>query len=193
MNNRVNATSVIFLIGMLLVTSCSAPQEVFNPTSAGSSCPTSAPVYCPTPAAQAMPEITFWRTSLAGMAHAILTFDKNDKASYQRTGVPLNGNGELFIDVVAKDNAYLNYVVWIVTLDPGKTIDDLKNWTNPITPATWINIIGAVVTTPMSRALYVDAETINADEGPIYFVLQVEGPGARKFIDHFGPLEFYAP
>jgi len=192
MNNRVKVSSVIYLIGILLVTSCSAPQEVYNPSSQASSCPTSATLFCPTPAAQAMPEITFWRTSLAGMAHAIITFDKNDKVSMQ-TGAIFNRNRELMIDVVAKDNAYLNYVVWIVTLDPDKTIEDLKKVTNPITPPTWVNIIGAVVTTPMSRAFYADKTPIKPDNGPIYFTLQVEGPGPRKIVDHLGPLEFYTP
>jgi hypothetical protein len=189
----VNATSVFFLIGILLVTSCSADQEVFNPTSAGLSCPTSAPLYCPTSAAQAMPEITGWRISLAGMAHAILTFDKNDKVSMQTGGLTFTGHEGLMIDVVAKDNAYLDYIVWIETLDPGKTVDDLKKLTDPIHPPSWVHLIGAVATTPMSRTFYADATPIKPENGPIYFTLQVEGPGPRKYVDHLGPLEFYTP
>ncbi len=192
MNHKLNLTPVVLLIVVVLVvTACSAPQEVSNPTSAALACPTSAAQYCPTPAAQAMPEINNWRLVVARNAQAIITFDNNDNASMQ-LGATFTENGGLAIDVVANDNAYLNYVVWIVTLDSGKTIDDLKKWTNPVTPAAWIHIIGAVVTTPMSRALYADLTPIKADNGPIYFVLQVEGPGARKFIDHFGPLEFYS-
>jgi len=190
MNNRVKVGSVIFLIGMLMVTSCGAPQEVYNPSSQASSCPTSATQFCPTPAAQAMPEMTNWRITVAHRAGAIITFDQNDKASIQ-TVATFTGNSGLGIDVVANDNAYLNYIVWIETLDPGKSIDDLKKLTNPVTPPAWAHIIGVVITTPMSRALYVGTTPIKPDNGPIYFTLQVEGPGARKFIDHLGPLEFW--
>lgn len=93
------------------------------------------------------------------------------------------------IDVVAHDNAYLNYIVWIAYLDPGKTIDDLKKQTDPINPPSYMHFIGAVLATPMSRTSFVDMHEIDPSKGPLYFTCQVEGPVTRKFVGQLGPLK----
>jgi hypothetical protein len=192
MNPRQFFTRGILLTLVMLVSSCATPQAALDPTSEPLFCPTSEPLSCPTTAAQAMPEITGWRMGMATDANAFITFDSGDKCTMQKVRPLRDGRG-LSLDLVAKDNNYQDYIVWIETLDPGKTLDDLIKLTDPITAPTWAKIIGAVLVTPMSRTFYADAETINAAEGPIYFTCQVEGPVARKFINHLGPLEFEAP
>lgn len=181
MNHKMSFTCGILLVMAVILAACATPQAT--------PCPTSEPQTCPTTAAAAMPEMTGWRWKMAKEANAIITFEPGDKCSMQFVRKVVGG-GQLAVDVVANDNAYQNYVVWILTLDPGKTLDDMKKITNPLGPPTWAHIKAAVLASPMSRAFYADAETIEAAEGPIYFTCQVEGPVNRKFIDHLGPLEF---
>lgn len=188
MNHRkIIARGITLILVMIMLAGCAAPAVV--PTTAP--CPTSAPQSCPTAAAQAMPEISGWRWAVAAEDNAIITFGPGDTCSMKVVNQVFEGEG-LAIDVVANDHAYQNYIVWIVTLDPGKTLEDLKKTTDPITPPSWLHLIGAVLATPMSRATYLDSETIDAARGPIYFTCQVEGPVARKFIDQLGPLEVKA-
>lgn len=185
MNHRkIIARGITLILVMIMLAGCTAPAAA--PTAA--TCPTSASQSCPTAAAQAMPEISGFRWSMAGLANAIITFEPGDKCSMQVVSQVKEGEG-LVVDLVAKDHAYQNYIVWISYLDPGTTLEDMKNYTDPINPPSWLNIIGAVMATPMSRAFYADMETIDAARGPIYFTCQVEGPVARKFIDQLGPLE----
>ena len=177
------ARSITVVLAVLVIAGCAASAA---PTTAP--CPTSAPQSCPTAAAQTMPEISGFRWSVAGSANAIITFGPGDKCSMQVVNQVKEGEG-LALDVVANDHAYQNYIVFISYLDSGKTLEDLKNYTDPINPPSWLHIMGAVLATPMSRTAYMDAETIDAARGPIYFTCQVEGPVARKFIDQLGPLE----
>jgi hypothetical protein len=172
---------IIFVLAMLVVSGCAPPQAT--------PCPTREPQSCPTASAQTLPKMSGWRSLIDGIANAIVTFEPGDKCSMK---IISSVTTVLRFDVVANDNAYQNYVVWLQTLDPGKTLEDLKQLTDPINPPSWLHIKGVVVTTPLSRAYYADVEKFDATQGPIYLTCQVEGPGARKFIDHLGPLEVKA-
>jgi hypothetical protein len=183
MNHKTSFACGIMLAMAVILAACATPQAT--------PCPTSEPQVCPTTAAETMTEMSSWRWTLAGNANAILTFEPGDKCFMQVVSKVIGG-GRLMFDVVVNDNAYQNYVVWIVTLDAGKTLEDMKKLTDPINPPYWLHLQGVVVANPMSRTTYADVETVDATEGPIYFTCQVEGPVARKFIDHLGPLEFYA-
>jgi hypothetical protein len=205
MNHRQFFTKGMMLILALLVAACTAPKATpastsepqsllasdpsACPTCAPQACQTSASQTCPTEAAQAMPEISSFRWTMASMAHAIITFEPGDKCSMKVNKMLTDGEG-LMIDVVVNDNTYQDYSVWIVYVDPGKSLNDLKKLTDPITPPDWVHIIGAVMSTPMSRTYYVDTEITPSAQGPIYFTCQADGRVARKFIDHVGPLKF---
>jgi hypothetical protein len=192
MNHNTSFACGIMLAMAVVLAGCTTAKADPCPTVETSVCPTAAacpePQACPSAAAQVMPEMSGWRWAVTGTANAIITFGPGDKCSMQMVSKVIRG---LALDVVANDNAYQNYVVWIETLDAGKTLEDLKKITNALKPPSWVHIQGGVLATPMSRAFYADVETIDAGEGPIYFTCQVEGPVARKIIDHLGPLEFY--
>jgi len=194
----------IFLV-MLIVAGCTATEADLSATVAPQACPTSEPQSCPTaiaqtcstaepqscptPAVQEVPMRSSFRGQVLGKANAIITFEPGDKCSLKAL-IPVGKVDGLLIEVVANDNAYQDYIVWIYYLDPGKTLEDLKTQdTSPYIPASFIHIMGAVLATPMSRTTYASQITIDADQGPIYFTCQIYGPGPRKMIDHLGPLE----
>ncbi len=182
MNHKKSASlAIAFVMAMLVVSGCAPPQAA--------PCPTSESQSCPTTTAQAVPRRSGFRVQVASMVNAVITFEPGDKCSMQALNQVVKEDG-LLIEVVADDNAYQDYIVWIHYLDPGKTLEDLKTQaTDPIKPPSFLHIIGAVLATPMSRTTYAGQITIDADQGPIYFTCQVYGPGPRKMIDHLGPLE----
>jgi hypothetical protein len=188
---------IIFILAMLVVSGCAPPQATPCPTSEPQSCPTAIaqtcptaePQSCPTAAAQAVPGRSGFRGQVAVETNAVITFDPGDKCSMRVLNQVIKEDG-LLIEVVANDNAYQDYIVWIHYLDPGKTLEDLKTQaTDPITPPSFLHILGAVLASPMSRTTYAGQITIDAEQGPIYFTCQVYGPGPRKNIDQLGPLE----
>lgn len=196
---------ITFILVVLVVAGCTAtkadvsatvaPQtcptaEIKScPTAIAQACPTAESHSCPTAAAQVMPERSGFRKLASATANAIITFEPGDKCS-MRVLKTVVIDADLRIELEINDNAYQDYIVWIYYLDPGMTLDDLKTQdTDPITPAPFIHIAGAMLATPMSRTLYVGKVTINPAQGPFYFTCQVDGPGPRKMIDHLGPLE----
>ena len=198
MNQKRRAALVIVLVlAIVAVSGCAPPQATPCPTSEPQSCstaivqtcPTAEPQSCPTAAAQAVPGRSGFRAQIASMVNAVITFEPGDKCSMRALNQVIKEDG-LLIEVVANDNAYQDYIVWIHYLDPGKTLEDLKTQaTDPITPPSFLHILGAVLASPMSRTTYAGQITIDADQGPIFFTCQVYGPGPRKNIDHLGPLE----
>ena len=190
MNNKKLLAQItsIFLVTLIL-TGCAATEADLGVAVAPQTCPTSAPLFCPTAAAPAMPGTSVFQWELAGAANAVITFQPGDKCTMQ-VNSPLKDGQGLIVEVVVKDNTYQDYLVWLATVDPGTTLEDLQSYTDAINPPGWMNLFGGISATPMSRMVYVDTETISAAQGPIYFTCQVDGPGARKFIGHVGPLEF---
>jgi len=139
-----------------------------------------------------MPMMSGFRWEIADASDAIITFEAGDKCTLQVVN-PVNEGSTLLIDVVANDDTYMDYIVWIEYLDPGKTLEDMKLLTDPINPPAWLHIVGAILTTPMSRAAYGGSQVmIDKAQGPIYFTCQADGPVPRKFIDHVGPLTIEA-
>ncbi len=181
MNRKTILTRVILLILMVITTACAKPQST--------PCPTSQPQSCPTAASLAMPEISGFRWAYSGESNAIITFEAGDKCTLQVVR-PVSKEDDLRFDVVANDNTYQDYIVWVSYMDPGKTLDDLNNWSDPVIPPSWLHVFGGVLTTQMSRALSRSALAIDSSQGPLYFVCQVNGPVARKTIDYLGPLEW---
>ncbi len=177
-------TSIIYgivLIMAVILGACTTPQAT--------SCPTSQPQSCPTAAVQAMPEISGFRFAYAGESNAIITFTAGDKCTLQVVR-PVEKENDLRFDVVANDNTYQDYMVWVAYLDPGKTLDDLNSYTDPSGPPTWLHVIGGVLTTPLSRAESRSQLAIDSTQGPLYFICQVNGPVARKTIEYLGPLKW---
>ena len=190
MNNKKLLTRIIIIFQvMLTVSGCSASGADLGVAVAPQTCPTSASLFCPTAAAPAMPETSVFQWELAGAANAVITFQPGDKCTMQ-VNSPLKDGQGIIVEVVVKDNTYQDYLVWVETLDPGKTLEDLQSYTDAINPPGWMNLFGGISATPMSRMVYLDPETISAAQGPIYFTCQADGPGARKSIGHVGPLEF---
>ena len=190
MNNKKLLAQItsIFLVTLIL-TGCAASGADLGVAVAPQTCPTSAPQFCPTAAAPAMPGTSVFQWELAGAANAIITFQPGDKCTMQ-VNSPLKDGQGLIVEVVVKDNTYQDYLVWLATVDPGTTLEDLQSYTDAINPPGWMNLFGGISATPMSRMVYVDTETISAAQGPIYFTCQADGPATRKFIGHLGPLEF---
>ncbi len=181
MNRKTILTCLVLGLLVIITTACATPQ----PTP----CPTSQPQSCPTAASLAMPEISGFRWAYAGESNAIITFGAGDKCTVQLIR-PVVKEDDLRFDVVANDSTYQDYIVWVSYLDPGKTLDDLKSYTDPTIPPTWLHVIGGVLTTPMSRAESRSQLAIDSTQGPLYFICQVNGPVARKTIDYLGPLEW---
>lgn len=182
MNHKWSITVGIAFVLLMLVGSGCATSPTVTP------CPTAEALSCPTPgAAQTVPDRSGFRSQAAGEANAIITFEAGDNCS-MIVHNSISKNEGLMIEVVADDNAYKDYIVWIHYLDPGKTIEDLQKSTDPITPPDFLHIIGAVIGTPMSRTTYFSQIAIDVEQGPIYFTCQVYGP-PRKMIGHLGPLE----
>ncbi len=198
--------SVILLLVMLIVGGCAATEADVSATLAPQTCPTAEPLSCPSVATQvcptngpqscpnaaiqAVPARSSFQSTVASMVNATITFEAGDKCSIQIYNPVQKANGLKF-EVVVNDNTYQDYIVWFYYVDAGKTLEDLKTQDpGPFTPAPFIHLLGAQLATPMSRTFYASPPLASdANQGPIFFTCQVDGPVPRKQIDHLGPLE----
>jgi hypothetical protein len=96
---------------------------------------------------------------------------------------------DLAYDIVINDPTYQNYVVYTLTVDPGKTLADLEAIppTSTYTPPYFVNLIQGDIGNPMSRTFHAGA--VDITEGPLYFTCTVQGPDNLRIIGHLGPLE----
>jgi hypothetical protein len=173
--SRVYALAVSIFLIMLVISGCAAPKA--------ESCPTTIPNSCPTTAAQVLPKMTGWRQSLSSMGNAVITFDKGDQCS-MKVNSPLT-DSQMNYEIVVNDTAYQNYMVVFMTLDPGKTLADLKAWTVADSPP-YAHYVGLDVVNAFSRTAH-SLPTIEG--GELYFSCFVQGPGSLKNVGSVGPLE----
>ncbi len=179
---------ICVLIAVLGVTACATPKtsSVLMPTAL--SCPTTAPSSCPTTAVKANPLTNAWRWGgSSNNVNVIITFNPGDQCSMEIIN-PIEG-GAMRYEIVTNDQTYQNYVIWTVTLDPGKTIEDLKAAPrDPYNPPSFVNsVVNGNIVSPMSRAWVFSLP--DTTKGPFYFGCMVQGPQYLKIIDYLGPVE----
>lgn len=196
MNHKQFLIRGIILILVVFLTACAAPTATPSPTTAPLSCPTTVPQSCPTAAAQAPPTQNAWRLGYTGgiPTNVIITFDPGDKCS-MKVITPISVSyfsplwNVLSYDIVVNDQTYQNYVVWILTVDPGKTLADLEAVppTSTGNPPSWVKLIIGDIVYPMTRTFHYGS--VDITEGPLYFTCMVQGPGGLRTIGQLGSLE----
>ena len=190
--------AVISVLLMLVVAGCTTPKAdpcpttapISCPTAASLSCPTTAPISCPTNAVKANPLTNAWRWGGdTSNVNVIISFNPGDQCTMEIIN-PIEG-GAMRYEIVTNDQTYQNYVIWTLTLDPGKTIEDLKNAPqSPYNPPSFAGVVNGNIVSPMSRAWIFSLPDMT--KGPFYFVCMVQGPQDIKIIDHLGPVEVSA-
>jgi hypothetical protein len=119
----------------------------------------------------------------------IITFDPGDKCSMEFIK-PIDGNG-LSYEIVVNDQTYQNYIVAIVDLEEGKTLQDLQDYHQQggeanTSVAPFSNLELMEIVEPMSRTFH----GVRLEKSPVYFVCLVQGPGEQKVLDEFGGVTF---
>ena len=203
-HKQILTRGIALILVMLVIAGCAAPTATpcpttvpqSCPTSAMKDCPTAAVQSCPTAAAQAPPTPNAWRSGYTGgiPMNVIFTFDPGDKCSMEVIN-PIKRSSwsplwnQLTYDIVVNDQTYKNYVVWALTLDPGKTLTDLEAVppTSTSRPPSFVNLLQADIVYPMSRTFHYGA--VDISEGPLYFTCMVQGPDNLRTIGLLGPLE----
>jgi hypothetical protein len=200
-HNKFVIRTIALILVTVVVAGCASPTATpcptavpqQCPTAAMQECPTAAVQSCPTAAAQAMPEVNAWRSGYIP-ANVIITFDPGDKCSmkviHPITGSDWNTSwNQLTYNIVVNDQTYQNYVMWIETLDPGKTLADLEAIppTSTNTPPYYVHLLQADIVNPGSRTFHYGP--VDNTEGPLYFTCMVQGPGGLRIISQLGPLE----
>ncbi len=188
--SRYYAIVISLLIVVLVVTACATPKTTSVPTAAALSCPTAAPLTCPTSAVKANPLTNAWRWGGdSSNVNVIITFKPGDQCSMEIVN-PIEG-GAMRYEIVTNDQTYQNYVIWTVTLDPGKTIEDLKAAPrDPYNPPSYVSLVNGNIVSPMSRVWIFSLPDMT--KGPFYFGCMVQGPQDLKIIDYLGPVEVLA-
>ena len=200
-HNKFLIRGFALILVTLVVTGCASPTATPCPTAVPQQCPTAAKQECPTAAvqscpttlAQAPPTPNAWRSGYVP-ANIIITFDPGDKCSMKvihpitRSSWSSSWN-QLTYDIVVNDPKYQNYVVWALTLDPGKTLTDLEAVppTSTSRPPSFVNLLQADIVYPMSRTFHYGP--VDITEGPLYFTCMVQGPDNLRTIGLLGPLE----
>ncbi len=186
--SRINMIVISVLIAVLGVTACATPKTGSVPTPAVQSCPTTSPLSCPTSAVKANPLTNAWRWGgNSSNVNVIITFNPGDQCSMDIIN-PIEG-GAMRYEIVTNDQTYQNYVIWTVTLAPGKTIEDLKAAPrDPYNPPSFVSsLVNGNIVSPMSRAWIFSLP--DTTKGPFYFGCMVQGPQDIKIIGYLGPVE----
>ena len=102
-----------------------------------------------------------------------------DKCTY--TGPQSIPTGKVTIDWVVNNKDHDKYGLVIVTLNEGKTFEDIDKWPSS-DPPPWITIVGIAEAAPNSR----QQVTAQITEGPIYFVCFYSPPDTK--FDTSGPV-----
>ncbi len=164
MNHKLVRTRTIGLTFLLFVAvSCAAPQPAPTPTPTTPSSATASPTPTTLPSATASPTPV--------TADIVITFD-GSKCVYN--GPQAIRAGRITIDWVVENTDYDLYGLVIVTLDEGKTFDDLDQW--PSTdPPPWLTIINGWDAHAGSR----QQVTAQITRGPFYFVCFYAPPDTK--------------
>jgi hypothetical protein len=176
---QVFSIGIELVLVILLVTACVAPKA--------EPCPTTAPLSCPTTVTQPNPLINTWRWGGdSSNVNVVITFNPGDQCSMEIIN-PIEGPAMRY-EIVTNDQTYQNYVIWTLTLDPGKTIEDLKAAPqSPYNPPRFVSVVNGNVVSSMSRSWIFSLPDMT--KGPFYFICMVQGPQDIKIIDHLGPVE----
>jgi hypothetical protein len=142
---------------------------------------------------QAPPTPNAWRSGYVPV-NIKITYDPGDKCSMEVIH-PIERSSwsplwnQLTYDIVVNDPTYQNYVLWALTLEPGKTLMDLEAVppTSTSSPPSFVNLLQADIVYPMSRTQHYGP--VDITEGPLYFTCMVQDPGGLRMIGHLGPLE----
>jgi hypothetical protein len=143
-----------------------------------------------------MPEVNAWRWGYLS-PNVIITFDPGDKCSMEVIN-PISGSyfspswNQVSYDIVVNDQTYQNYVVWVSSVDPGTTQEqiDAVDPNSADTAPSWINLIIGDIVFPKTRTFHTSA--VDITEGPLYFTCMVQGPDKLRIIGGLGPLEMPA-
>lgn len=204
MNHKIKITLVMTVIFvMLVIASCAASQPTAGPTGAPASCPTSAPASCPTGApascptsapascptasVQLQPTMDLWRISYNKEdANIRITFDPGKKCSLDNLRPATDGM--LVYEIVVNDDEHRNYMVGTMTMDEGKTIQDLEKFnlehTGKVLPPSFTKLQSLEIIPPMSRTWH----AVNMPVSPIYIVCFIEGPEPQTGFQVLGPV-----
>jgi hypothetical protein len=178
MNHKQLFNVGIMLVLIVLLTACAAPTAT--------PCPTAAVQSCPTTVAQAMPEMNAYRKNVNGEANVIFTFDPGDKCSMQIISKPYTS--DFAYEIVVNDKSHLNYILSGMTLNPGHTEAEVKEWEqknpNSTTPPPMMTMKIYEDANPMSNTI----QLVQYTGDPIYFACLTEGPDAQQLIAEFDPL-----
>jgi hypothetical protein len=196
MNHKIKVTlGMIVIFTTLVVTGCATSQPTVCPTSAlaacstsaPAACPTSAPAACPTASVQLQPTMDPWRISYNTQhANIRITFDPGKKCSMDI--LKPASEGQLVYEIVVNDDEYRNYMVGTMTMDEGKTIQDLENYSQEhkgkVLPPSFTKLQSLEIISPMSRTWH----AVNMPVSPIYIECFIEGPEPQTGFQVFGPV-----
>lgn len=109
-----------------------------------------------------------------------ITFSSGNQCTLEGLNtIPAGTNAFNWIEDIQE---YEKYGLAVVTLDPGKTIDDLQAWPTTDQPP-WVQLVDLEEATPGSRSTLV----VDVTQGPIYFVCFYANPETK--FGALGPVE----
>ncbi len=171
---------LIFLIPVaMVITGCASRAPAFTPEG----CSTSVPLVCPTVIAQVKPTPNDWRRDYSSMSNIVITIDPGDKCSMDVKSLT-NSDNAIFFDIVVHDQTYPNYMVGAVTLDEGKTLQDLQDYMKYIGIPPWAHTVVLEIVEPSSSTWH----TVQVGSVPIYFLCFVQSTGEVRTIGIFEPV-----
>ena len=151
MKNTIWTIRIVLILTVLLA-ACGAPKP--SPT------PTPTPTPAPTP------------------ADATITFS-GDTCTY--AGPASISAGKMVIDWVVEEPDHDKYALVILTLQEGKTFEEIDQWPSA-DPPPWVNIVGFGEAAPNSRSRV----TAQFTSGPLYFVCFYSPPDTK--FETLGPV-----
>ncbi len=108
-----------------------------------------------------------------------VTFEGNQCIYTGPAAVPV---GELSLTMIVKDQGHESFAVYVLTLDPDKTPDDLKAWPSTDKPG-WAQIVTWLEGGASGNRSIFNA---NAEKGPIYLACFSKPPEAKVGV--LGPI-----
>lgn len=130
-----------------------------------------------------------WRLSRTGEGqnwgtNVQFAFEPGDKCSMLVYNPP--DSNTFAYKILVKDDTYENYGIFMVTLDEGRTIEDLEILKENMAPPSYVNMISFDVVDPGSATF--SFGSLSIDTGDLYFLCSVQGGDVNKFIEILGPL-----
>ncbi len=166
------------MLAALLFSGCAEQQATSDPINKTQSCPTAGTLV--------QPSMNDWRVDYNDYLNARITFSPGDKCSLEELAAV--ANQQFIYEIVVNDQTYQNYMVAAVTLDEGKTIKDLEDYSKTmigvVPPPSFSKLQLMEIVPPMSRTLH----AVPMPVSPIYLVCIVQGPSEQQGIQVLGPV-----